>query len=173
MGRTGWPFAAQMYGVTPDLLTVGKGVAGGFPAAAVLASEPAVAGVGIGELGSTFGGGPLAAALIVATLEILAEENLLERARTVGALFRERCIVGPVVASQGAGLLVGLRTVPPARAVVSALLARGILTGTSADPHVLRLLPPLVTGPEHVDLLADALAEVGAELAATPAQVTS
>ncbi|HEV8631257.1 MAG TPA: aminotransferase class III-fold pyridoxal phosphate-dependent enzyme [Thermoanaerobaculia bacterium] len=171
MGRTGWPFAAQMYDVTPDLLTVAKGLAGGFPAGAVLASEEVVDGVGVGDLGSTFGGGPLAAALILAVLDVIAGEDLLARVRDVGARLRERCVVGPVVAAQGAGLLVGLRTAPPARQVVDALLARGILTGTSADPHVLRLLPPLVTGAEHVDLLAGALAEVGAELPASPTQV--
>src|SRR6185436_19926686 len=128
MGRTGQPFAAQLYGVTPDLLTVAKGIAGGFPAAAVLASDEMCTGVGIGDLGSTFGGGPLAAAMIVATLDAIEQEDL--------------------------------RTAPPARHVLAALLERDILTGTSADPHVLRLLPPLVLQREHVDVLRAALAEV-------------
>ncbi|HEV8241850.1 MAG TPA: aminotransferase class III-fold pyridoxal phosphate-dependent enzyme [Thermoanaerobaculia bacterium] len=159
MGRTGQPFAAQLYGVVPDVLTVAKGLAGGFPAAAVLASEMC-AGVGIGDLGSTFGGGPVAAAMIVAVLDAIEQDGLLAHVRSISAHLRETCIVGPVVAAQGEGLLVGLRTAPPAKQVMAALLERNILTGTSADPHVLRLLPPLVLQHEHVDLLRAALAEV-------------
>jgi acetylornithine/N-succinyldiaminopimelate aminotransferase len=162
MGRTGRPFAAQLYGVTPDLLTVAKGIAGGFPAAAMLATDEACAGVGIGDLGSTFGGGPLAAAMIVAVLDTIEGEGLLAHVRSISAYLREACIVGPVVAAQGEGLLVGLRTAPPAKEVMAALLERDILTGTSADPHVLRLLPPLTLQREHVDLLRAALAEVAA-----------
>jgi acetylornithine/succinyldiaminopimelate/putrescine aminotransferase len=162
MGRTGQPFAAQLYGVTPDLLTVAKGLAGGFPAAAVLATEEACAGVGIGDLGSTFGGGPVAAAMILAVLETIERDDLLAHVRATSAYLRETCIVGPVVAAQGEGLLVGLRTAPPAKQVMAALLERDILAGTSADPHVLRLLPPLVLQREHVDLLRAALAEVSA-----------
>lgn len=162
MGRTGQPFAAQLYGVTPDVLTVAKGLAGGFPAAAVLATDEVSAGVGIGDLGSTFGGGPLAAAMIVAVLDAIERDDLLAHVRSISAYLRETCIVGPVVAAQGEGLLVGLRTAPPAKQVMAALLERDILTGTSADPHVLRLLPPLVLQREHVDLLRAALAEVPA-----------
>jgi acetylornithine/succinyldiaminopimelate/putrescine aminotransferase len=160
MGRTGEPFAAQLYGVTPDILTVAKGLAGGFPAAAVLATDEACAGVGVGDLGSTFGGGPLAAAMIVAVLDTIEQEALLARVRSISAYLRETCIVGPVVAAQGEGLLVGLRTARPAKQVMKALLDRDILTGTSADPHVLRLLPPLTLQRDHVDLLRAALAEV-------------
>jgi len=160
MGRTGYAFAAQLYGVTPDVLTVAKGLAGGFPAAAVLATDEMCAGVGIGDLGSTFGGGPLAAAMIVAVLDTIEQEALLAHVRSISAYLRETCIVGPVIAAQGEGLLVGLRTAPPAKQVMAALLERDILTGTSADPHVLRLLPPLVLQREHVDLLRAALAEV-------------
>jgi acetylornithine/succinyldiaminopimelate/putrescine aminotransferase len=165
MGRTGEPFAAQLYGVTPDLLTVAKGLAGGFPAGAVLANEEASGGIGVGELGSTFGGGPLACAMILAVLDALEREGLLARVRAVAEHLRRTCVVGPVVGVQGEGLLVGLRTAPPAKQVVAALLARGILAGGSADPHVVRLLPPLVLRREHVDLLADALAHLPAELA--------
>jgi acetylornithine/N-succinyldiaminopimelate aminotransferase len=160
MGRTGWPFACQMHGVRPDVLTVAKGLAGGFPAGAVLATDEVVAGVGRGALGSTFGGGPLACALILAVLDAIAAEGLLERTRSLSARARERCVVGPVVATQGAGLLLGLRTRRPAREVVGELLARGILAGGSADQHVVRILPPLVLAAEHVDLLAATLAEL-------------
>ena len=98
--------------------------------------------------------------MIVAVLDAIDEDGLLAHVRAVSAYLRETCIVGPVVAAQGEGLLVGLRTAPPAKQVMAALLERDILTGTSADPHVLRLLPPLVLQREHVDLLRAALAEV-------------
>ena len=160
MGRTGWPFAAQMYEVAPDVLTVAKGLAGGFPAGAVLATEAVAAVAGKGSLGSTFGGGPLACALILAVLDAIEEAELLPRVRAVSAYVRERCVVGPVTAIHGAGLLLGLRTTRPARQVVDELLARDVLAGASADPHVLRILPPLVLTPEHVDVLASALAEL-------------
>ena len=158
MGRTGWPFAAQMVGVEPDLLTVAKGLAGGFPAGAVLATGDVAAVAGKGTLGSTFGGGPLACALILAVLDVIDEAELLPRVRAVSTYARERCVVGPVTSIQGAGLLLGLRTTRPAREIVGELLARDVLAGTSADPHVLRILPPLILTPEHVDRLAAALA---------------
>jgi acetylornithine/succinyldiaminopimelate/putrescine aminotransferase len=160
MGRTGWPFAAQRAGVTPDLLTVAKGLAGGFPAGAVLASDEVAAGIGKGDLGSTFGGGPLACAMTIAVLDAIEESDLLPRVRAVSAYLGERCLVGPVESVQGAGLLLGLRTRRPAREVVGELLRRDVLAGGSSDPHVLRVLPPLTLAPEHVDVFVAALADV-------------
>jgi acetylornithine/succinyldiaminopimelate/putrescine aminotransferase len=160
MGRMGCPFAAQAYGVTPDLLTVAKGMAGGFPAGAVLVSDRLAAGVGIGDLGSTFGGGPLACALIEATIAVIEEEGLLPRVRTLSRQIREVCCIGPVVSVQGDGYLLGLRTRRPAKEVIAELLARGIVAGGSADPNVVRLLPPLVLEESHVATLAAALAEI-------------
>jgi len=160
MGRTGHPFAAQAYGVTPDLLTTAKGLAGGFPAGAVLASEEAAAGLGKGDLGTTFGGGPLACALIETVIDTIESEDLLPRVRTLSRLIRDTCRVGPVTAIQGEGFLLGLRTTRPARNVVDELLGLGILAGTSGDPHVVRLLPPLVLEESHVHALAKALAEI-------------
>src|SRR6185295_10399812 len=92
MGRTGHPFAAQAYGVTPDLLTVAKGLAGGFPAGAVLVSDRYTAGIGIGDLGTTFGGGPLACALIEATIDAIEEEELLARVRALSVAIRATCL---------------------------------------------------------------------------------
>lgn len=162
MGRSGAPFVAQAASVTPDLLTVAKGIAGGFPAAALLVSEPLAAIVGVGDLGTTFGGGPLACALIEATLDAIEREDLLENVRQRSAEIRGTCAVGPVREIQGRGLLLGLRTTRPARAVQAELLERGLLVGTSADPHVVRLLPPLVLEGAHVARLAAALAELPA-----------
>jgi len=160
MGRTGWPFAAQMHGTTPDIMTTAKGLAGGFPAGAVLLRHEIAAIVKTGDLGTTFGGGPLACALIPAVIETIEESGLLSRVRALSDSIRARCTVGPVSAVQGAGFLLGLRTTRPAREVVLALLERGILAGLSADPHVVRLLPPLILETDQVDMLASALKEI-------------
>jgi acetylornithine/succinyldiaminopimelate/putrescine aminotransferase len=160
MGRTGQPFAAQAYGVTPDLLTTAKGLAGGFPAGAVLASDALAAGLRKGDLGSTFGGGPLACALIEAVIETIESDGLLARVRTLSRQIRDTCQVGPVQAIQGDGFLLGLRTSRPAREIVDELLDKGILAGTSGDPRIVRLLPPLILEEHHVATLARALAEI-------------
>lgn len=160
MGRTGFPFAAQAYGVTPDILTTAKGLAGGFPAGAVLVTDEIAAGLGSGDLGTTFGGGPLACALIEAVINAIEEEGLLARVRRLSARIRETCCIGPVTAIQGEGFLLGLRTARPAKEVHAELIDRGIFTGTSGDPHIVRLLPPLILEEAHVDALAAALREV-------------
>lgn len=160
MGRTGYPFAAQAYGVTPDVLTVAKGLAGGFPAGALLASEALSAGLKVGDLGTTFGGGPLACSLIETVVDVLEAGDLLANVRRVSALIRETCQVGPVRSIQGDGFLLGLRTSRPAREVVAELLDHGILAGTSGDPMIVRLLPPLILEESHVAVLARALAEI-------------
>ncbi len=157
VGRTGQPFAANLYGVTPDMITCAKALGNGFPCAALLMSAKVAGGVKLDLLGTTFGGGPLACAAIEAVIDAIESEHLLERVRRVSAYIRETCIVGPVTGHQGAGFLTGLRTSRPAKEIQSELLARGILTGTSSDPHVLRLLAPYILEEQHVDLLRDAL----------------
>ncbi len=157
VGRTGYPFAANLYGVTPDMITCAKALGNGFPCAALLMSPRVAGGVTLDLLGTTFGGGPLACAAIEAVIEAIESERLLERVRRVAAYVRETCIVGPVTGHQGAGLLTGLRTRRPAKDIQAELLARGILAGTSSDPHVLRLLAPYILEEPHVDLLRDAL----------------
>ncbi len=160
MGRSGAPFAANLYGVTPDLLTTAKALGNGFPCAALLLSAPLAASLRPESLGTTFGGGPLACAAIEAVIEALESERLLEQVRRMGTYIRAQCLVGPVTAHQGAGLLVGLRTRRPAKEVQAQLLECGILAGTASDAHVLRLLPPYILQEEHVDMLRDALAEL-------------
>lgn len=162
MGRTGWPFAAQAHGIVPDILTTAKGLAGGFPAGAMLVGERIAARLGRGDLGTTFGGGPLAAALIEAVLDAIEEQALLPRVRRLGERLARECVVGPVVATQGMGFLCGLLTSRPAKEVLAELRARGILAGSSADPNVVRLLPPLILEDTHVDQLVATLAEIPA-----------
>jgi acetylornithine/N-succinyldiaminopimelate aminotransferase len=160
MGRTGHPFAAQAYGVTPDILTTAKGLAGGFPAGAVLVSDAAAAGLQHGDLGATFGGGPMACALIETVIDVIETGDLLPRVRALSALIRETCQVGPVTGVQGDGFLLGLRTSRPGREIVNELLEKGILAGTAGDPNIVRLLPPLILEESHVAALAKALAEI-------------
>jgi acetylornithine/succinyldiaminopimelate/putrescine aminotransferase len=160
MGRLGEPFGAQLYRVRPDLLTVAKGLGGGVPCGAVLMTAELAADLKAGALGTTFGGGPLACAAIVTVIDVITRDALCANVREVAAAVRATCNVGPVQGFQGHGFLMGLRTRPRAAAVRDALLARGILTGTSADPHVLRLLPALILTTEHIRPLAHALEEL-------------
>jgi acetylornithine/N-succinyldiaminopimelate aminotransferase len=160
MGRTGSPFAAQAYGVTPDLLTVAKGLAGGFPVGAVLVSEALSSVVKPGDLGTTFGGGPLACALVEAVIDTIEREQLLPRVRRLSARLVAETRVGPVTDVQGMGFLLGLRTRKPAKDVLASLRGARILAGDSADPSVVRLLPPLVLEDSHVDTLVGVLKEL-------------
>lgn len=161
-GRVGHPFAANLYGVMPDMITVAKALGNGFPCAALLASAKVSASLGVGILGTTYGGGPMACAAIDAVIDAIESQDLLENVRRVSDYIRRNCIVGPVKAVQGEGFLLGLRTTRPAKQIHAELLEGGILAGTASDPHILRLLPPFILQEEHVDMLRDALASLPA-----------
>lgn len=158
VGRLGASFAAALWGADADLVTSAKGLGNGFPMAAVLTTAAVADTVAVGDHGTTFGGGPLACAAGRAVLEVLATENLVGNAAAMEHVARELLITGPVRAIRGRGLLLGLETAVPAKAVAEHLFANRILVGTSSDPHVLRLLPPMVVGRGHLELLAAALA---------------
>jgi len=160
IGRSGQFFAVQTYQLTPDILTSAKALGGGIPCGAVLCSHAIAANFGPGDLGSTFGGGPIAAAAIAATIDTIADEHLLMNVRRAEALIRERCVLGPVTKIQGMGLLLGLVCDRPAVEVRDALLEHDILTGTSSDPNVLRILAPLVLEASHINHLAEALGSI-------------
>jgi acetylornithine/succinyldiaminopimelate/putrescine aminotransferase len=162
IGRSGSPFAAQHYGITPDVLATAKGIAGGFPCGALLVGEAIAAQLKRGQLGTTFGGGPMACALVDATLRAIEDQQLLERVKRVSKKIFDRCCVGPVEGIQGLGLLIGLRTRRPAREVLADLRTHAILAGTSHDPHVVRLMPPLILEEAHVEQLATALSAIPA-----------
>jgi len=142
MGRMGTPFAAQFYGVRPDLITSAKGLASGVPMGALLMTAAVASKLKGGDLGSTFGGGPLACAALLATVEVIATEGLMANAAATAARLREKLIGSVVTEVLGEGLLLGLRSVHAA-ALKKHLLARNILVGGSGDPTVLRLMPPL------------------------------
>ncbi len=161
-GRVGVPYAAGLYGVMPDMLTTAKALGNGFPVAALLTSAQVSATLKIGLLGTTYGGGPMACAALLATIEAIESGRLLENVRRVSAYIRRTCLTGPVSAVQGEGFLLGLRTRRPAKQIQAELLRRGILTGTASDPEVVRLLPPFILKEAQVDLLSGALADLGA-----------
>ena len=163
VGRTGYFTAAESFGVTPDIITFAKGLASGMPIGAVVASDAVTATITTGDLGSTFGGGPVPCAAALATLDVIADEGLLANVRDVSGYITaaaHRLGRARIVAVQGRGLLLGLRLTRPASEVQQALFGRRILTGTAADPAVLRLLPPLTFSRQDVDLLFTALSEV-------------
>jgi acetylornithine/N-succinyldiaminopimelate aminotransferase len=161
-GRTGAPFAANFYGVTPDMITAAKALGNGFPVSALLLSDRVAGQLKVDDMGTTFGGGPMACAVAEAVIETIESESLLANVRQVSAYIRSNCLIGPVTAVQGAGFLLGLKTSRPAKEVQAALLAKNILTGTSADPHILRLLPAYILNEGHVDQLSDALSRISA-----------
>jgi acetylornithine/succinyldiaminopimelate/putrescine aminotransferase len=157
MGRCGHFFAVQAHGIDPDMITSAKALGGGIPCGAVLCSHDMASNFSTGDLGSTFGGGPIAAAAIAATVQAISSEGLLANVRAREAQIRDECVVGPVRKIQGMGLLLGLVCDRPAAEVRDALLEHDILTGTSSDPNVLRILAPLVLQDSHVGHLAHAL----------------
>ena len=157
MGRSGHFFAVQAHGVDPDIITSAKALGGGIPCGAVLCTHEVSALFGTGDLGTTFGGGPIAAAAIAATVQAISDEHLLKNVREREAQIREQCVVGPIRKIQGMGLLLGLVCDRPAVEVRDALLEHDILTGTSSDPNVLRILAPLVLQAKHVEFLSHTL----------------
>jgi len=163
MGRTGYPFAANMYGISPDMITTAKALGAGFPCAALLMADYVASHLRTDDLGTTFGGGPMACAMIETVVDIIESEGLLANVRKLSQQMRATCVVGPVTGTQGAGFLLGLRTRRPARDVQRELLEQhDILTGTSGDPHVVRILAPYVLESQHVAQLRDALASLPA-----------
>jgi acetylornithine/succinyldiaminopimelate/putrescine aminotransferase len=130
------------------------------PIGAVVAAPALTYDLEIGDLGSTFGGGPLACAAALATLDVIEEEGLVENAVAIGRRIADGARAIGVPAVDGAGLLLGLRLGRPAKPVQAALFERRVLTGTATDPEVLRLMPPLVFSTDEADILLDALREV-------------
>lgn len=164
MGRLGRSFAAGRFDVLPDLVTIAKGMANGIPMGAVLMTPEIAAGIALGAMGSTFGGGPVACAAMLAVLETLENEDVVRHAGELGARMHASLRVGPVTEVLGRGCLIGLRVRCAAKAVQSALLKVGFIVGTSAAPDVVRLLPPLNLPFEAIDELQTALAEMGSSI---------
>ncbi|WP_224491163.1 aspartate aminotransferase family protein [Robertkochia flava] len=159
-GRSGKFFAFQHAGVTPDIITMAKGMGNGFPIAGVLLHEDIQPKHG--QLGTTFGGNHLACAAGLAVLEVLEQEKLMEHVNTISPYLRKVLHEIPGVnAVKGMGLMTGIEVKVPAAILRKKLLfEKQIFTGGAANKHMIRLLPPLNIEKQHIDLLAKALEEV-------------
>ena len=155
MGRTGRLFAYELCGVRPDILTSAKGIGGGFPMSACLATADAARGLSLGVHGTTFGGNPLAMAIGNATLDVILAPGFLEHVDQLGLVLRQRLAElrdgWPSVIEEvrGEGLMVGLRLKVPPADFAEAALAQKILVIPAGD-NVVRLLPPLVVTEEEI-----------------------
>jgi len=157
MGRTGKLFAHEWSGVKPDIISVAKGIGGGFPLGACLATEDAASGMVVGTHGTTYGGNPLAMAVGNAVLDELLKPGFLDRVVEMGDLLHGRLAAlqqrysGLIKEVRGKGLMAGVQ-VPsiPTRDIVLDMVDRGMLPAVAGD-SVLRMLPPLILDESHID----------------------
>ena len=156
VGRTGKLFAYEWSGVAPDIMAIAKGIGGGFPLGACLATAEAAKGMTAGTHGSTFGGNPLAMAVGNAVIDIIAKPEFLEHVRRMGLYMKQRLASvvdghpSLIAEVRGEGLLIGIRCIAPVADVVAALREQGMLAA-SAGENVLRLLPPLIVEEADID----------------------
>lgn len=168
IGRTGKMFAFEHFGVKPDIITLAKALAGGFPIGAIIAQDRVAAAFGPGDHGSTFGGNPLACAAALAVLEVIEEDGLLANATVVGAYFQAKlrelqtkyALIEEV---RGLGLMIGAQLNCSGRPLVEAALKHGAIINC-AGGDTLRFVPPLITAKADVDVLVRILDQVFQEL---------
>ncbi|MHA1839043.1 MAG: aspartate aminotransferase family protein [Candidatus Ranarchaeia archaeon] len=155
LGRTGKNFFGDHYGIVPDMITIAKGLASGIPISATIVTENIAREIHPGDHASTFGGGPIACAAAIATLNIIEKERLADNARKVGDY---ASILFPGIL--GKGLLRGIvadKEHEDAKSLIAKARDRHIIIGGSGDPHVARLLPPLIVNKSHLDQLREAI----------------
>jgi predicted acetylornithine/succinylornithine family transaminase len=176
-GRTGKWFAYQHAGITPDIVTLAKGLGGGFPIGAIVARAPVAAAFQPGTHGTTFGGNPLACAAASAVVRVIREEHLVANAADTGAYLAERLralakTTPAITEVRGRGLMLAIELTVPSDAVTAACLARGLLVN-NVRPTAVRLVPPLIASREDCDqavaILGSVLAEAHVQAAAKPA----
>jgi acetylornithine/N-succinyldiaminopimelate aminotransferase len=164
VARTGKLYAYEHYGITPDILATAKGIGGGFPLGACLATEKAAAGMVVGTHGSTYGGNPLAMAAGQAVLDVVANDEFLDRVTRMGDRLRgalEQMIPNHdhlFEGVRGLGLMLGIKMKADSRAFVTHLRDHGLLTVAAGD-NVMRVLPPLVIEDGHIAEFVEKLSE--------------
>ncbi|HYI40332.1 MAG TPA: aspartate aminotransferase family protein [Allosphingosinicella sp.] len=164
VARTGKLYAYEHYGIEPDILASAKGIGGGFPMGACLATEKAAAGMVVGTHGSTYGGNPLACAAGQAVLDIVADPEFLERVSRMGERLRgalEQMIPNHdhlFESVRGLGLMLGVKMKSDSRAFVGHLREHGLLTVAAGD-NVMRVLPPLIIEEAHITEFVERLSE--------------
>jgi acetylornithine/N-succinyldiaminopimelate aminotransferase len=164
MGRTGTLFAYEHYGIQPDIMTLAKGLGGGLPIGACLATDEVAAAFTPGTHASTFGGNPLACSAALAVMRVLLEGRVLAQSRTVGQYLAKSLLelkdrLPNVKDARGLGLLQGLELTIDGKLVVADCLNRGLLINCTMD-RVLRFVPPLIITQREIDRLVDVLADV-------------
>ena len=164
MGRTGTLFAYEHYGIQPDIMTLAKGLGGGLPIGACLATEEVAAAFTPGTHASTFGGNPLACSAALAVMRVLLEGRVLAQSRVVGQYLAKSLLelkdrLPNVKDARGLGLLQGLELTIDGKAVVTDCLNRGLLINCTMD-RVLRFVPPLIITQREIDRLINVLADV-------------
>ena len=160
MGRTGSFYAYEMYGVTPDIVTLAKGLAGGVPTGAFIVTEKIAAAFHAGDHGSTFGGNPLACAAANVVLDTIANDDFLAGVRDVGAHFKQaltnlqKKYPAHIVEVRGTGLILGMevKESEDAAAIARRMLEQGVIINCTAG-NVLRFIPPLIFSKNEVDEL--------------------
>ncbi|HHK73648.1 MAG TPA: aspartate aminotransferase family protein [Rhizobiales bacterium] len=168
IGRTGHLFAYEGYGITPDIMAIAKGIGGGFPLGACLATQNAARGMTTGVHGTTFGGNPLAMAVGNAVLDVVLEDGFLAHVRDMSLRLKQQlaqlCDTYPDIFEEirGKGLMMGLKCKIPNTELISACLEEGLML-VGAGENVARLLPPLILTPEHI---GEAVEKIGRACAA-------
>jgi len=174
MGRTGKLFAHEWAGVTPDIMAVAKGIGGGFPVGAFLATEKAARGMTVGTHGSTYGGNPLAMAVANAVLDVVLEPGFLKAVQGKALRLKQALArvqdehPNEILEVRGMGLLTGIRVRSPSGDVIRACLEERLLTAGAGD-NVVRLLPPLNVSEAEIAESADRLSSALRRLAPAPA----
>ena len=164
VARTGKLYAYEHYGIEPDILATAKGIGGGFPLGACLATERAAAGMVVGTHGSTYGGNPLAMAAGQAVLDVVSDPEFLEHVTRMGERLRgalEQMIPNHdhlFESVRGLGLMLGVKMKTDSRAFVTYLRDHGLLTVAAGD-NVMRVLPPLIIEDAHVTEFVEKLSE--------------
>ncbi|MFZ9617018.1 MAG: aspartate aminotransferase family protein [Holophagaceae bacterium] len=160
IGRLGQPFASQYFQVRPDFITSAKGLASGIPIGALMMTETTAQHVKPHMLGSTFGGGPIACAALIATLDIIQNEKLMEHVTRMHTYLTNALKNTLIDEVKGIGLLLGLKS-NRASELKEYLLSQRILVGGSSDPHVLRLMPPLNVRESSLEILVEHIRTLG------------
>ncbi len=164
LGRSGHLFASDEFGVEPDIITLAKSLAGGVPIGALLAKQAPADTLIAGSHAATFGGNPLACTVGVASLNVLLEEQLPQRAERMGAAFMQnlKSLQGKhesIKEIRGRGLMIGLQMNFPVAEIIKKLRERGYLAGP-AGPNVLRFLPPLIIAEDILNDVVNVLDEI-------------
>jgi acetylornithine/N-succinyldiaminopimelate aminotransferase len=168
VARTGYLYAHEYYGITPDIMASAKGIGGGFPLGACLATEKAAAGMVIGTHGSTYGGNPFAMAAGMAVFDVVANDEFLAQVRVTGDRLRsalEQMIPNHddlFESVRGLGLMLGLKMKTDSRAFVGYLRTKGLLTVAAGD-NVVRVLPPLNIDESHIAEFIETLSAAAAD----------